>query len=126
VQRGSEHEARLRRLLDGAQPPNQSEPPDALEHPAQPLGRFRLRRSGQGRDDRLPRLHLAQIDESGLGAERLADERRARAWGADDEHEPLLGPAAMPARHRARRATAVQRGRFDEPADTGGGTFHGP
>src|SRR4029077_11095613 len=72
LERRGEQWRRLRRLLDAAQSPGEADPPDALEDSAQLLGR-RARR-----ERRLPRRHLAEVDETGKTADGAADERRPR------------------------------------------------
>ena len=97
LQRSAEHVRGLGRLLDAAQSPREPDAPDPLEDRPQ-LGR---RRPFGKR--RLPRRHLAEVDEAGQAADRAADERRPGARAADDEDEPLLPAEPRPLHERALR-----------------------
>jgi adenylyl-sulfate kinase len=110
AERRVQDKARLRRLLDSAQPAGEPERADALEHPPEPRRGDLVRNAQELRDRRLPGLHLVEIDEPGEQAERTAREGRAGARRADDEDDALLGaePAA-PARD-AQCAPSVERG----------------
>jgi hypothetical protein len=82
-------------LLDAAQPPCEADAPDPFQDGAQ------LGRRGAGRQRRLPRCHLAEVDEAGEAADRAADEGRSRARAADHEHEPLFASQPRPLHERA-------------------------
>ena len=114
---GREHVRRLGSLLDAAQPGDEREAPDALEHEPDPVRRPASRGAHQCRDRRLVRADLAQVDEAGHGAERSGQEGRARPRRADDEHEPVLA-APQPLAEVAKAALA-------ENAAGGGGVEAG-
>ena len=113
-QGGREDEARLRRLLDPAQPGREPEPPHALEDAPQPRGDDVVGKVEQPRDRGLPRLHLVEVDEPRQRAERAPRERRPRARRADDEDEALLAPQPAAAARDPHGAAAVQGGRRRE------------
>ena len=117
-QRGVDEEGRLGRLLDRAPSAGEAEPSHALDDRAQPPGGLVRGHADELRDRGLERQHLAQVDEPGLAADRLGDERRARPRRADDEDEPVVDAAAasVPAREDASRGAAVERGGPRQPA----------
>src|SRR5262249_1455133 len=90
LERCVEDVRRLGRLLDAAQSPREPHPPDPLEDPSQVV----CRRAG--RERRLPRRHLAKVDEAWEAADRAAEERRPRPRAADVKDEPLLAPEPGP------------------------------
>src|SRR5947208_12030847 len=109
LERGAEHVRGLGRLLDATQSPGKADAPDAFENPAELVGR------GAVRQRRLPRRHLAEVDEAGQTADRAAEERRPRARASHDEHEPLLAAEPRPLRQGAlrdprTRGAVVQKG----------------
>ena len=95
LERFAEDVRGLGRLLDTAQPPREADQPHPLEDRAQ-LGRRRA-----GRERRLPRSHLGEVDKAGKATDRTTHERRPRARAADDEDKPLLVSETRPLHKRA-------------------------
>jgi len=90
IERGADDEARLRRLLDAAEVLDEREPPEALEDPADG-GRLLVgRQVDESRQRRLQGPHLAQVDDTGLVAERAGGEARPGSRRADDEDHPVV------------------------------------
>jgi hypothetical protein len=119
AQRSGEDEARLRGLLDTAQVARETEATHDVERP--PNARRRLcSGAAPARNRRLERLHLAEVDQAGLRAERTAEKRRARARRAYDENQPCLrfrdGRSACAPEH-AGGARSVERGRPGRAGD---------
>ena len=70
VQRRLEHERRLGRLLDAAQPAREPERPHALEDRRSSARCLLGGQAGEPRQRRLQRRHLVEVDEARLRAER--------------------------------------------------------
>ena len=114
----------LRRLLDGA---NRADETDATRDGEDPSQRRAASAVGarQARERGLDRRHLAEVDEAGQRADRAREERRPRAWRAEDEHEPIVQPAealaergATPGREALGDAEVV-RGRLENAVHRG-------
>jgi hypothetical protein len=97
-----------------------------VERPPNAPRRLLFREPRQLGYRRLERLHLAEVDQSGLRAERAAEERRPRARRADYEDQPCLPlqrRTSTCAPEHAGCARSIERGRpgragdVDPPAD---------
>ena len=96
-------------LLERPDPAHEAETPRAGEEPADLFGGLRLVEMRDPADGVLERLDLPEVDEPGHGADRGAEERRARPGAADDEDEPVVArPEALPG-ERCLREDALGR-----------------